>query len=153
MNVIVVVRLVPDFCRVLLTPFTQCRVQDGDAAHDYFPRAKQFSAATATRELGVSKRYLVKLLRSHYGLGFRAALRQARIQTARALLERSSKTIKEIAVAAGYSSTSQFDRDFRLECRMTPSTYRTQNLQLEMVLAGRHVNRGQAGRPPGNRMS
>jgi len=82
------------------------------------------SLDSVAAEVGVSPQYLVKLLRSEYGYGFRAALRRARVQVARPLLEQSLSSIKEIAVKTGYGSTSQFDRDFRRECRTTPGAYR-----------------------------
>jgi AraC-like DNA-binding protein len=74
--------------------------------------------------VGVSAQYLAKLLRGQYACGFRAAVRKARINAARARLQSSFSSIKEIAVHSGYSSTSQFVRDFRHECHVTPGDYR-----------------------------
>ncbi len=83
------------------------------------------SIATA---VGVSQQYLIKLLRMHCGCGFRIALRRARIQLVRTRLENGFDSIKEIATQVGYSSTSQLDRDFRIEYRVTPGRYRRQHL-------------------------
>ena len=100
-------------------------------------RANQASSAIVTRcaepdldaaaiafEVHVSQRCLGKLLHEHFGLGFRTALRQARVTAARRLLEQSTYSIKEIAAHVGYSWTSQFDRDFRAVCGVTPGQYR-----------------------------
>jgi AraC-like DNA-binding protein len=82
------------------------------------------TARSVAFAVGVSERYLGKLLHAQYGYGFPAARRQARITAACSLLKRSFRRIKEIAVAVGYPSTSQFDRDFRLECGISPEEYR-----------------------------
>jgi AraC-like DNA-binding protein len=82
------------------------------------------SAESVASAVGVSEQYLAKLLRFHHGCGFRTVLRQARISIACTRLERSFSSVKEIAAAVGYSSTSQFDRDFRRECQRTPGEYR-----------------------------
>jgi AraC-like DNA-binding protein len=82
------------------------------------------SAESVASAVGVSEQYLAKLLRFHHGCGFRTALRRARISIACTRLERSFSSVKEIAAAVGYSSTSQFDRDFRHEWHLTPGAYR-----------------------------
>jgi AraC-like DNA-binding protein len=74
--------------------------------------------------VGVSAQYLAKLLRRQYACGFRAAVRKARINAARAQLQSSFSSIKEIAARSGYSSSSQFVRDFRHEYHLTPGDYR-----------------------------
>jgi AraC-like DNA-binding protein len=79
---------------------------------------------TIARSIDVSTGYLLKLLRHHCRSGFRTAVRRARVKAARTLLEESLLSVKEIAARVGYSSTSQFDRDFRRECRTTPGQYR-----------------------------
>ena len=81
-------------------------------------------AASIWREIPTSPRGLGKLLHAHAGGGFRMVLRQARVTAAQALLERSGCSIKEIAARVGYSWTSQLDRDFLRERRVTPGEYR-----------------------------
>ncbi len=75
-------------------------------------------------EVQVSGEYTSKLLHAKYGIGFRTAVRQARMRVACEQLEYSLQSVKEIAAAVGYRSTSQFDRDFRRERGLTPGEYR-----------------------------
>src|SRR5262245_59174059 len=85
---------------------------------------RSITAESVASSVGVSREYLAKLLHVHQGCGFRAALRLARREVARSLLERSLVSMKEIAVRSGYSSTSQLDRDFRRRYAVTPGEYR-----------------------------
>jgi AraC-like DNA-binding protein len=81
-------------------------------------------AAAIARDIRVSPRTLRLLLQTHFGVGFRTALRRARVSAALTLLERSIFSVKEIADRVGYTSTSQFDRDFKRHCGITPGQYR-----------------------------
>jgi AraC-like DNA-binding protein len=82
------------------------------------------TAASVAVAVGVSPKCLARLLHQRYGVGFRPALTRARLQAARSLLEQPLNSIKEVAAKAGYASTSQFDRDFKRACRVTPGEYR-----------------------------
>jgi AraC-like DNA-binding protein len=79
---------------------------------------------TIARSVGISPTRLARLLRTHYGCTFPSARRRARIEIVKAQLQSSNDSIKEIAARAGYSSTSQLDRDFRTECGVAPALYR-----------------------------
>jgi AraC-like DNA-binding protein len=81
--------------------------------------AKQIAQA-----VGVSPEYLRKLLHTCYGCGFRVARRRARVQLAAGELENSFASIKEISTRLGYSSTSQLDRDFKMQHGISPGEYR-----------------------------
>jgi AraC-like DNA-binding protein len=85
-------------------------------------------AASVAREVGVSQEYLAKLLHAHCGYGFLVARRRARIRIIKARLENGFERIKEIASHVGYSCSSQLDRDFRIECHITPGEYRRRHL-------------------------
>jgi AraC-like DNA-binding protein len=87
-------------------------------------------SGTVARSVGVSQACLARLLRTHYRCTFPSARRHARIQIVSTELETSCDSIKEIAARAGYSSTSQLDRDFRTECGTTPGLYRRMHLEL-----------------------
>jgi AraC-like DNA-binding protein len=82
-------------------------------------------AAAVAFEVRVSQRSLCMLLRAHFGVGFRTALRRARVTASHELLQQSTLSVKEIAFRVGYTSTSQFDRDFRRDCGTTPGQYRS----------------------------
>ena len=78
--------------------------------------------------IGASEGHLARLLRLRYSCSFRAARRRARMRLAKARLENSIDSIKEIAARTGYSSTSQLDRDFRMEYAIAPGAYRSRHL-------------------------
>jgi len=101
----------------------------------------ELSAGSIAAAIGVSEPYLAKLLHAHYKCGFRAVLRRARLEAARARLEHSLDRIKEIATSVGYASTSQFDRDFRRAYHHTPGHYRRQQYD------GPAARAAAAGRP------
>jgi AraC-like DNA-binding protein len=82
------------------------------------------SADQVAFAVGVSTEYLRKLMQTRCGCGFRVARRRARVRLAARELEQSFASIKEISSGLGYSGTSQFDRDFKTECGVTPNEYR-----------------------------
>jgi transcriptional regulator GlxA family with amidase domain len=75
---------------------------------------------------------LVKLSRSRLCFTFKAQmgmpvgqyLKALRIQKARALLETTSLSVKEIAAFVGMKDQSHFVRDFKRTSGLTPSEYR-----------------------------
>ncbi len=85
------------------------------------------SIAAIAEATQISATYVRKPLHAAYGFGFRTALRRARVRVGKELLRGSSKSVKEIAGAAGYQSTSQFDRDFKREYGVTPGEYRRES--------------------------
>lgn len=97
------------------------------------------SAGSVAATIGVSESYLAKLLHTHCKCGFRALLRRARLEAARVRLVHSLDRIKEVAASVGYSSTSQFDRDFRRAYQLTPGHYRRQQHD---AIAGSRGSRG-----------
>jgi AraC-like DNA-binding protein len=80
--------------------------------------------ATIAALLGVSETHLSRVLRAHTGSGLRRTLKHARLEAGRHLLSHSQFSVKEITDRAGYTSTSQFDRDFRRHVGVTPTGYR-----------------------------
>ena len=82
------------------------------------------TAAAVARELRVSMSHLTRELKRHTGLGFRQHLRAIRIARAKELLADATLSIKEIAAAAGYSSASNLDRQFRSVVGRRPSAAR-----------------------------
>jgi AraC-like DNA-binding protein len=58
------------------------------------------------------------------GVGFVAHLRHRRVRQAQGLLRSSSLTMKEIAATVGFHDASQFSRDFRCVCGVSPVSFR-----------------------------
>jgi AraC-like DNA-binding protein len=76
----------------------------------------------------LSKWHLDRLLRRYTARCFKAHLRQARMEHATALLEEGLLTVKEIARRIGYSSVTEFDRQFRLYFHTTPTAWRASHV-------------------------
>lgn len=83
------------------------------------------SLAGVARMLRVHPHTAAHVVRDHTGLAFSAWRRQHRVTLALALLRtRPDMSIKEIAAASGFSSTSVFDRFVRRTSGCSPSQCR-----------------------------
>jgi AraC family transcriptional regulator, regulatory protein of adaptative response / DNA-3-methyladenine glycosylase II len=75
-------------------------------------------------ELGYSARQLERVLLAEVGAGPLALARAQRAQTARILIEMSSLSMAEVALAAGFPSIRQFNETVRAVFALTPSELR-----------------------------
>jgi AraC-like DNA-binding protein len=81
------------------------------------------SLAGIAKRMGVTAGHLGRVLRRRTGKPFRRHLHEIRTQHAEKLLVKGLP-VKEVATMVGYSSVSEFDRQFRVVFGMTPSAYR-----------------------------
>jgi AraC family transcriptional regulator, regulatory protein of adaptative response / DNA-3-methyladenine glycosylase II len=86
--------------------------------------------------LGYSARQLQRVLLAEVGAGPLALARAGRAQTARILIETSSLSMAEVALAAGFSSIRQFNDTVRAVFALTPTELRRRGTQA----AGPHGN-------------
>lgn len=84
--------------------------------------------AKLARSLGVSPRTLHRLTRREVSLSPVEFLLRRRIETACRLLERSPKSIYEVARNVGYSDGSVFSRAFRRRMGLSPNAYRARKI-------------------------
>jgi AraC-like DNA-binding protein len=82
------------------------------------------SAATVSREVGVSERTLRRQFQSELSMSWRAYLHQARLLRSMALLAEPGPTVLQVATSVGYDSASAFARAFVIGAGETPSAYR-----------------------------
>lgn len=75
-------------------------------------------------ELNFSSNYLGHIFRKEIGISFSEYIKKLRIDTAKKMLEGSTKTISEIAVDVGFIDANYFYRVFRNVNGCTPSDYR-----------------------------
>ncbi|WP_131106379.1 AlkA N-terminal domain-containing protein [Ornithinimicrobium sufpigmenti] len=101
------------------------------------------------RRLGYSTRQLERLLRAELGAGPLALARAQRAQTARLLVEGSTLTMAEVALAAGFSSIRSFNDTVRSVYAATPTELRTAARRRGRVPEGRDVRAGRAPGPGG----
>ena len=76
------------------------------------------------RSADLSTRYFRRLIHTWAGADVTTLLRWERLVRAQWHLSRSLTAIKIIAREVGYTSESQFDRDFKRECGVTPREFR-----------------------------
>jgi AraC-like DNA-binding protein len=83
------------------------------------PRLSVFS-----RQLGLSPDHLGRVFKRHLGSGFREFSLQRRMEHAAALLARTARSVKDIAIEAGYQHPSDFSRKFRSRFGVSPQEFR-----------------------------
>jgi len=90
--------------------------------HEHY--ADPISREDLARHVGLSDDYLTSCFHKELGMTPVAYLNRYRVQQAKQLLTYTHKSITEIALDVGFSSSSYFSRIFRRETGMTPEAYR-----------------------------
>ena len=83
------------------------------------------SISTISSRLGISERYLNKLMVSHTGMSPKQYQDLQRVLFAKQLLQQSTMTLTDIAFSAGYASTRQLQRAVQTYCKKTPTELRS----------------------------
>ena len=94
--------------------------------HDYMLAHfdQHMTVPELARRFQLSPTFLKSCFRRLYGAPVHTYLQQYRLQTAARLLRTTSDSVLHIAVAVGYTGTSQFDSAFKALYHMTPAQYR-----------------------------
>jgi LacI family transcriptional regulator len=79
---------------------------------------------TMVDELGLSRSFLERGFREHFGRSPKAEIMRVRIERAKMLLDRTDKTSHNLAKQCGFNSLEYFITAFRREVGMTPNAYR-----------------------------
>jgi AraC family L-rhamnose operon transcriptional activator RhaR len=87
--------------------------------------------AEVAREVGLCPDHLTVAFAATMGRTPRDYLRHVRVERAKTLLERSSESVGDIALATGFSDAPHFARTFRAQVGMTPGAYRLRLRQKE----------------------
>jgi len=88
---------------------------------------KDLKSEEVAAELFVSVRHLNRIAVSRYGVSFRRALTERRLQAAKEQLKTTTLPIRAIAKAVGFPSESSFWRAFTTQYGITPREYRDQH--------------------------
>ncbi len=75
-------------------------------------------------DLRISTRHLGRVFRRSTGVAFHSYLKSVRLTKAADLLRSPTLSIKEIAATVGYTSSSNFTRDFTSNAGVSPKRYR-----------------------------
>jgi AraC-like DNA-binding protein len=85
--------------------------------------ARRFKVADVAKAIGMPTRSLQRRLADR-GLSHSVLLEQARIESARALLEEEEVRLLDVAAELGYRHSTHFSRAFKRVCGVTPGFYR-----------------------------
>ena len=76
------------------------------------------------KTVGVDDNWFFAVFHQEVGITAWSFIRECRLEMASRLLRDTSLPIPDICILVGYASLSQFRRNFRLWCGLTPSRYR-----------------------------
>ena len=79
------------------------------------------------KQTGYSYHYISKLVRQQFGVPFTTLLARYRVAYACNLLDKTTSSISQVALTAGFGSVRSFNRVFRDLTGCTPSTYCKRN--------------------------
>lgn len=91
---------------------------------------KDFGIEDISDHLRISCSYFCLLFKNHFGETFVEYLTRQRIETAKTLLQSSSKSITSIGAVVGYQERRYFTKVFQKFTGMTPSEYRSRESSL-----------------------
>jgi AraC-like DNA-binding protein len=84
----------------------------------------ELSLDDLARAAAMSRYHFLRSFKAQVGITPHGYLQQVRLRTAASLLQASSRSITEIALACGFASSSRFSAAFRRFYQCSPSTYR-----------------------------
>ena len=84
-----------------------------------------WSLSEIAGRLHISKSYVQKLYKKHFGISYMDDLIEARIAVAKQLLVTTDLHIHEVAAACGYQNPTHFMRQFKKIAGVTPSEFRS----------------------------
>jgi AraC family transcriptional regulator len=88
--------------------------------------AEPLSLQHIAQAVGVHPVHLARVFRQHYQSTVGEYLRQLRVEFAGQQMAHSRSTLAEIALAAGFSDQSQFNKTFKRATGLTPAQFRAQ---------------------------
>ena len=83
-----------------------------------------WSLSVLAKRLNISKSYVQKLYKEHFGVSYIDDLLEARIGMAKKLLLTTDLRVSEVASSCGYQNATHFMRQFRAKTGMSPSEFR-----------------------------
>ncbi len=84
----------------------------------------ELSLTKIADKLSISQRVITEEIQKKFGLNFNSYINRIRINEAKRLLKSSDLNISEIAFKVGFNSHSNFNRVFKNEENISPTTYR-----------------------------
>jgi two-component system, response regulator YesN len=88
---------------------------------------KNISLIEASDAIHLSPKYISRIFKDNYGVGFNDYKLQLKMGKAKELLEKTDLTVNEISYKIGYVNAESFVRMFKKIVKATPSQYREQH--------------------------
>jgi AraC family transcriptional regulator len=86
----------------------------------------RLSLAAIARAVGISPSHLAREFREHFGATLGEYMRRLRVEWVADQLTRTSMSLSELGIAAGFSDQSHLTREFQRRFGMTPAVWRRQ---------------------------
>ena len=87
-----------------------------------------WSLAELAKRLNISKSYVQKLYKEHFGISYIDDLLEARIRMAKQLLTTTDLRINEVAASCGYQNATHFMRQFKEKTGLSPTEYKKKEI-------------------------
>jgi two-component system response regulator YesN len=100
--------------------------------HRYWDR---LSLRRLAHDVGISAHRLSRRFHEVMGVSFRAYLLRVRLERAKRMLSQGTASITEVAQAVGFGDLPRFDKLFKRDTGVTPSTYRSEGLETRTRIA------------------
>ena len=104
--------------------------------HEHY--MEPISLKDAARYVGMSKEYLARCFHQEVGITLVTYLNRYRVHQAQALLQESERSLTEIALDVGFSSSTYFSRVFRQETGMPPSQFKKSSIPIQAAGVSSH---------------
>lgn len=87
-----------------------------------------WSLAELAKRLNISKSYVQKLYKEHFGISYIDDLLEARIRMAKQLLTTTDLRVNEVAASCGYQNATHFMRQFKEKTGLSPTEYKKKEI-------------------------
>ncbi|BCS80133.1 helix-turn-helix domain-containing protein [Anaerocellum diazotrophicum] len=136
-------QIIEIFKKAVLTLFSKAKSKHEQIiSNDSINKAIEFINQNYSNEITLSQisstfnfnpYYFSKLFKKYTGVSFKTYLTKLRIQKACQLLKNTSKSIKEISFAVGFSDPNYFIKAFKKFTGMTPSAFRNSPADINSI--------------------
>lgn len=112
-------RIIADYLKEQLTNQVLSYIKNG-----YTDNNDPLNVESAIKSIGISNGYGFRIFKESYGISPREYLTKIKINEARKLLLKPTYTVEDISLALGYSSVSNFSRQFKRWTGESPIKFR-----------------------------
>lgn len=114
--------------------FSRSQVTAVRAIHDAMIQdlSHHYTLAELSRQFGIAQTSMKLCFKAVYGSSIYQYIKTYRMQTARVLLQDTSRSVTEIAATLGYDNPSKFSEAFKKEYGISPTLFRNSPSELDV---------------------